>query len=289
MIPCFEFSHALSCNSIGTGTMRRLPPRRRLLPPAWYPRSRLPLGRLASRDRRSGVPMPAVCSFAGAMLALGLCTPVAARGEILEPQKYEYVGPFPMGKTELDGDPLQVFGGARALFAQHEAQPSKKVRFISELATGGYVGWSTLRAQQGAVDVSPRRVDWNRLVQGLSGRGVLEFQGWLFGRVAITRAGRYLAACEGVTQFELDGQLLTGDVYRTGRGWWPVDLAEGEHLFQLRPRGVPPLRVGCHVKPAPAPQSSLVLQSPPFLPDVFEKALFGGAAPLPMPGLYASS
>jgi hypothetical protein len=33
MIPCFEFSHALSCNSIGTGTMRRLPPRRRLLPP----------------------------------------------------------------------------------------------------------------------------------------------------------------------------------------------------------------------------------------------------------------
>ena len=216
-------------------------------------------------------------------LLLLLLSPLGGRS--LAPSSYEYVGPFPMGKTEFDGDPLAARGGAAALFAQHEA--GAKQRFISELASGGYVGWSTLRADGGgAVAVQPARVDWNQLVSGLSGRSVLEFQGWLFGRVQVGRAGRYLASCKGVTQFFLDGRPLTGDVYHSGRGEWPVELAVGSHLFSLRARGTPPINVACRL--APAPDAGLVLQQPPFLPDVLERSLFGGASPLPLPVLNTS-
>ena len=217
------------------------------------------------------------------LLLLLLLSPLGGRS--LAPSSYEYVGPFPMGKTEFDGDPLAARGGAAALFAQHEA--GAKQRFISELASGGYVGWSTLRADGGgAVAVQPARVDWNQLVSGLSGRSVLEFQGWLFGRVQVGRAGRYLASCKGVTQFFLDGRPLTGDVYHSGRGEWPVELAAGSHLFSLRARGTPPINVACRL--APAPDAGLVLQQPPFLPDVLERSLFGGASPLPLPVLNTS-
>eukprot|EP01048_Picozoa_sp_COSAG05_P023932 COSAG05_NODE_5405_length_1186_cov_0.753450_1_plen_373_part_10 len=206
----------------------------------------------------------------------------------LSPRSYEYVGPFPMGKAELDGDPLARYGGAVKLFAEHEAglhEGKKKPKFISELAQGGYVGWSTLPAgSRGEVQVFPERVDWGSLVQGLDGRGVLEFQGWLFGHVDVARAGRYLASCQGVTQYFLDGTLYTGDVYRSGRGLWPCELEAGRHTFQMRARGAAgQVQVACRVQPAPAPPNSLVLQPPPFLPDVFEKTLFGGGAPLPLP------
>eukprot|EP01046_Picozoa_sp_COSAG06_P011616 COSAG06_NODE_665_length_13274_cov_60.588534_7_plen_518_part_00 len=219
--------------------------------------------------------------------ALAVAVPSAAQ---LAPASYEYVGPFPMGKTELDGDPLAARGGADALFRRHERGEEKKQRFLSELATGGYVGWSTVPAARGsgAARIDGGRTNWNQLVSGLSGRGVLEFQGWAFGRVQVPRAGRYLASCQGVTSFWLDGALLTGDVYHTGRAQWPVELAEGSHLFRLRPRGTPPINIACRLTPAPPPTASLQLQHPPFLPDVFERGFLGGAAALPLPVLNTS-
>ena len=223
-----------------------------------------------------------------------LLLPFPPAAKALSPRSYEYVGPFPMGKAELDGDPLARYGGATKLFAEHEAglhEGQKKPKFISELAQGGYVGWSTLTAgSRGEVQVLPKRVNWGSLVQGLDGRGVLEFQGWLFGHVDVPRTGRYLATCQGVTQFFLDGALYTGDVYHSGRGLWPCELEAGRHTFRLRPRGAAgQVQVACRVQPAPAPPNSLVLQQPPFLPDVFEKTLFGGGAPLPLPVLNTGS
>ena len=207
--------------------------------------------------------------------------------EATAPTSYEYVGPFAMGKTELDGDPLAAHGGPDAVFARHEA--GDKQRFLSELATGGYVGWTTLRSARGsgATRIEPK-VNWNQLVSGLAGRGVLEFQGWAFGRVNIHEPGRYLASCRGVTSFWLNGMLLTGDVYHTGRAQWPVELTPGSHLFRLRPRGTPPINVACQLVPAPAAPASLQVQPPPFLPDVFERGFLGGAAPLPLPVLNTS-
>ena len=222
--------------------------------------------------------------LAAAAALLLLASPASAQ---LAPASYEYVGPFPMGRTELDGDPLVARGGADALFERHER--GEKQRFLSELATGGYVGWQTLRAARGsgAARIEPK-VNWNQLVSGLSGRGVLEFQGWAFGRVQVPSAGRYLASCAGVTSFWLDGALLTGDVYQTGRAQWPVQLEQGSHLFRLRPRGTPPISIACRLTPAPAPAAALQLQQPPFLPDVLERGFLGGSAALSLPVLNTS-
>jgi hypothetical protein len=97
----------------------------------------------------------------------------------LAPASYDFLGPFPMGKTEFDGDPLEEHGGAERLFRQRRAGASKQ-RFLSELVVGGYAGWTQLDAAadgSGRAQAQPK-VDWNALVSGLSGRAVLEFQGW---------------------------------------------------------------------------------------------------------------
>jgi hypothetical protein len=221
------------------------------------------------------------------MLALVAMVVRGTRAQATAPTSYEYVGPFAMAKTELDGDPLAAHGGPDEVFARHEA--GEKQRFLSELATGGYVGWTTLRAARGsgATRIEPK-VNWNQLVSGLAGRGVLEFQGWAFGRVTVQEPGRYLASCRGVTSFWLNGMLLTGDVYHTGRAQWPVELTPGSQLFRLRPRGTPPINVACKLTQAPAASASLQAQAPPFLPDVFERGFLGGAAPLPLPVLNTS-
>ena len=111
--------------------------------------------------------------------------PTLSQRVVLSPTSWAYIGPFPMGKTEFDGDPLARHGGARQLFAQFEAngganaKRKDRQRFLSELATGGYVGWSILPSTvDGSVVLQPERVNWNQLVQGLSGRSVLEFS-WL--------------------------------------------------------------------------------------------------------------
>ena len=78
----------------------------------------------------------------------------------------DYLGPFPIGRTELDGDPCESAGGIVNLHNRRRASPKSKVSLPSELVPGGAVSWSTLRADvRGVVSVAPSSVDWNALVQ----------------------------------------------------------------------------------------------------------------------------
>ena len=109
-----------------------------------------------------------------------------------------HVGPFPVGKTEIDGDPLYAEGGAggaggvRALIEKGDFSG----RFTSELATGGTVGWTTLRGvvspgqQQSSLSLqypmpgAKETVDFNSFVQSTQRLSTLEFQAWVVNKVS---------------------------------------------------------------------------------------------------------
>ena len=86
---------------------------------------------------------------------------------------YSFHGPFPIGKSELDGDPAGDMQRVLQLGAAAETP--------SELVAGGLVrGLQTLKADpsSGLVTLEPSGVDWNKLVQRLSDMAVLEWQGF---------------------------------------------------------------------------------------------------------------
>lgn len=112
----------------------------------------------------------------------------------------DYLGPFPVGRTELDGDPCEAAGGIVRLHNERRAKALSMRIPPSELAPGGAVSWSTLRADSsGGVRVAPADIDWNALVQQLGDMAVLEHQGWAVLGLSASRSARALLRCTGVT------------------------------------------------------------------------------------------
>jgi hypothetical protein len=62
-------------------------------------------------------------------------------GAVSSPRFYELLGPFSIGKGEVDGDPTEAppMGGITKL-----ARGSRRRKFPSEFAEGGYVQWKPL-------------------------------------------------------------------------------------------------------------------------------------------------
>ena len=124
------------------------------------------------------------------------------------PATYDIIGPFPIGKNEVDGDPLAAHGGAFAHWLTHHnaslgrgthAQGAGHV--ASELASGGYVSWEPTRpTADGSFRVgwSDAQVMWGGLVQSMGQRAVLEVQAWAFGTLAVIVPGHYALDCRGV-------------------------------------------------------------------------------------------
>jgi hypothetical protein len=58
-------------------------------------------------------------------------------------KEWNFLGPFPIGKTEVDGDPVAHFGGAHQALKQ-----SLEIKHIyrSELVSGGTLSWTKLKA-----------------------------------------------------------------------------------------------------------------------------------------------
>jgi hypothetical protein len=73
-------------------------------------------------------------------------------------RSWDFLGPFPIGKGELDGDPLAPYGGIWKIPRQDKTQ------YYSELATSGKISWTKLPVHAGgAVQIQPAGIDWNRL------------------------------------------------------------------------------------------------------------------------------
>ena len=114
---------------------------------------------------------------------------------------WDYLGPFPVGKSELDGDPA---AGAAASGPDGRA-------YDSELVPGGLVRWARLPAEGKDVSVAHGGVDWNGLVAALGGTEVLEHQGWAVGNVSVGRGGRYSVRCSGLHTVFVGGVMLAAD------------------------------------------------------------------------------
>ena len=85
---------------------------------------------------------------------------------------WHFLGPFPIGKQEQDGDPVAALGGIHNV-------PVGSGTYYSEYGAGGRVGWTAFRADSaGAVAIQFPHIDWNDLVRSLEWKmAVLQFQG----------------------------------------------------------------------------------------------------------------
>jgi hypothetical protein len=148
--------------------------------------------------------------------------------------KWYFLGPWTVGKNELDGDPVAAYPGG---VMQSFSEKSKRIKYYSELATGGRIKWSKIQSDvnSGIVFVTPDRIDWNRNVQTLSSVETQEWQGWAVAKFKLNKMGRYDIACQGVNTFFINTlHPLNGDIFQTGLIWNTVELLKGYNVIYVR-------------------------------------------------------
>ena len=200
-------------------------------------------------------------------------------------QEWSFLGPFVVGKSEVDGDPVESFGGIQNV-AKYRLK--KGVKFYSELLPGGEVHWSQVKqsSPEMAVPVQPN-VNWNELVSVLGSMGITEWQGWLVGEFAVNEKDLVvLVQCHGVHTVFIDDKPLTGDVYHRAKYWFSVQLDQGLHTVYLRLRTKVNGQVLCRFK---SPKSNFEVLSPDFLPDLLDGRLIGKYITLPIANYLPSN
>ena len=211
----------------------------------------------------------ALSAQAEAMLRGQSCTP--------SPSVWDVIGPLPIGKNEVDADPLaaQPEGSAFAHWLAHHNSTGRHGLVGSELVNGGAVGWKRQRSEpDGTLAISWSDVPWGQLVQGLGQRAVLEVQAWAMGALFVTKSATYVLDCRGVHRALLydalqpasPPRLINGDLYGSGAaGGFSVSLPAGAFILALRIRTVVQARVHCRLQPAAAEWD---VRSPMLLPDI---------------------
>ena len=132
--------------------------------------------------------------------------------------KWHFIGPFVIGKAEVDGDPLEEWGGVKNI---SKYRWDKKFVLYSELVAQGDIKWTEINQHTAAepVAVAPS-VNWNELVMSLQSMGITEWQGWVLGDFFVNQLdATVLVQCLGVHTVYIDDAVLTGDVYRRDQFW----------------------------------------------------------------------
>lgn len=133
-------------------------------------------------------------------------------------RKWYCIGPFVIGKAEVDGDPLEDWGGVKNI---SRYRWDKKFVLYSELVSRGEIKWMEIN-QHTATDpitIAPP-VNWNDLVMSLQSMGITEWQGWIMGDFFVNDEDATVAVqCLGVHTVYVDDVILTGDVYRRDQFW----------------------------------------------------------------------
>lgn len=152
---------------------------------------------------------------------------------------WSYLGPFPVGKSEIDADPLftsfSLSCPLSSLLSPSPVNGSECPReFPSSLSTGGYVRWrKSLRngpfevsefkggkereCLEGKISIGNQDIKWNEILQGTQRLSSIEFQSWISSRLHVTKAGIYRFTFSPVHSFFLNfSSLFHGNIYRTG-------------------------------------------------------------------------
>ena len=209
-------------------------------------------------------------------------TPHVPTARSLPISNYAALGPFVIGKGELDGDPLEaVPGGAAAAAWQYimEGRSRGVVRRSELLTEGKLAKWQTLRAAQGVVTVEYPNVDWQALVNSVGGMELLEVQTAVLGLLQLSAASTVTITCSGVAAFHIDSRPPGGSVSTRGpfagnayfgqeRIQNTLILAAGYHVLRLRVRVKHRGQFFCRAAAVPTTLSAL---KPPvstkFVPD----------------------
>lgn len=192
-------------------------------------------------------------------------------------QDWDYIGPFVIGKTEFDGDPLEAFGG---IYNVSQFRFESGVTYPSELAPHGKVEWVSVkqRAADKPVIVSPN-INWNELVKALGSLGITEWQGWIVGELPVTQNDMtVLVQCKGVSTIYIGGIPIIGDVYHRDMFKSAVRLQRGVHLVTIRLRAVVQANIQCSFHTPP--KEGFEILPPNFQPDLYDGYLFSVYLPI---------
>lgn len=193
-------------------------------------------------------------------------------------KQWHYLGPFVIGKTEFDGDPVEAYGGIYNISKYRE---SKNQYFYSELLPSGVLSWQKYHQRQlkDFMTIQPN-INWNELVSALSSMGITEWQGWLVGEFAVNDDQLNIAVqCLGHHTVYIDGLPVTGDVYHRKQYYFGVSLKKGLHTIYVRLRAKVSANFMCNFQ---VKGSNLQVLAPHFLPDLVDGHIFGNYIALPV-------
>lgn len=181
-------------------------------------------------------------------------------------EEWRFIGPFVIGKTEFDGDPLAAYGGVRNV-SRFRYDSKAAVTFFSELTTDGTIKWREVKQTQDleVVRVSPK-VDWNDLVSSLGSLAITEWQGWVVGDLVINENDLQLSfQCLGVAKCYIGSKQIVGDLYHRSQFWFPVTLPRGVHSVFIPLRS----KVAANFKFSISKMPAFKVLDPSFLPDLY--------------------
>ncbi|XP_033104012.1 uncharacterized secreted protein ARB_06907-like [Anneissia japonica] len=195
---------------------------------------------------------------------------------------WHFIGPFIIGKAEVDGDPIAYFGGIQNVSRRRY---DKKVRFYSELVGGGEVKWKTYEQKGEAepVQISPD-VRWNELISSIGSLAITEWQGWAVGEFAVnSKDENVLVQCHGVSHIFVDDVIITGDVYRRTEYWFGIHLSPGIHTLYVPLRSKGPMTFQCRLKLEGS--HAFQVHRPSMQPDLVNGHILGDVLALPITNL----
>ena len=201
-------------------------------------------------------------------------------------KRWYYLGPFVIGKWEVDGDPVEAYGGIRNI--SHSRLKSKQEKqFISELGINGVISWETYnQGREGdQIHVMPK-VNWNDLVNSLGSTGITEWQGWIVGEFAVNGNNvNVVLQCQYVHTVFVDDIVVAGDVYR--RHWikFSVSLSKGIHTIYARLRGKGPQYFRCELSTM---SSAFEISPPHYMPDLYNTYLISKFLYIPISNHHSS-
>ncbi len=199
-------------------------------------------------------------------------------------RQWYFIGPFVIGKNEVDGDPVDAYGGIQAIATKRF---QKKNKYISELLPNGKITWRFFKQKikSEIIKMTPD-VNWNDLVNSLGSTAITEWQGWVVGEFALNENNQnVIIQCLGVHTVYIDGTPVTGDVYRRNAFWFSVGLSKGIHTIYSRVRAKGMMMFQCTIDIA---TSSFEILKPSYMPDLYDGHLFGKYIPLQISNYHTS-
>jgi hypothetical protein len=194
---------------------------------------------------------------------------------VIIPRAWEILGPLPVGKLEVDGDPSFDRYLTRTLLSHSTdvgemdsteyllgLDPATSIH--SEMVSGGTISWSVARGNKanGLVTVQFPGMQWNEVAQGTSSFAAFEFQGWARTTTHVAEDGQYSIHCPGVhTIYIRSGNctsVVAGDVYRAGLVRGSVFLRRGPVGIVLPLRGAGSTQLSCTLTHVPSAKEQMV-------------------------------